>query len=425
MTDIYDNPYDPDGAGPPGCNQPPGGCPQDHYWDDVNCQCVPVGTGGPPPPGSTPPPDSGTGDSGNNQGDIRDFCFDPNHQHYNHPECVEWRQNPNPNDPQDCPPGQVWDWAQNMCVQSGSHDNSCPDGQYTDPVTGQCVDNPNPTGPDACPPGYTWDDASQQCQYSNNPCQDPGHPQYNSANCQGWRDQFTPGNDPAPPGPVDTPQPIEYDPSRDWMNIFDYDGVNAINPWEMMQGFDYEQFQEYEDRAYDQAMRTLGPELEEERNRFDQQLINQGIDPNSEAGQKARAQMERGQNDRINQAKFNAMGFGQQMQQQIFGQAATSSQLANQMLQHQMQLAQRGHEFDNRLDFMSNQDSWNRMMGLENLNYRDYMTYLDQQRYQNSLAMALAGLAPGPMYQGGQPFLQGGYMQDIGNQWDLWNNMWM
>jgi hypothetical protein len=139
--------------------------------------------------------------------------------------------------------------------------------------------------------------------------------------------------------------------------------------------------------------------MELQDDRFAQELINKGIDPNSEAGQKAFRQKQMGQSDLLSASAFGAMGFGTDIQNQMFQQDFGRSQLANAMLQAQMGLSQRGHEFDTTANMSANDQAFSQMMGLEGLNYRDYLTGVDQSRYQDSLALALSGQAPGPSFQ--------------------------
>jgi cobyrinic acid a,c-diamide synthase len=105
-----------------------------------------------------------------------------------------------------------------------------------------------------------------------------------------------------------------------------------------------------------------------------QELINKGIDPYSEAGQKAFRQKEMSQSDQMSKAAFDALGFGAGLQEQMFGQDAQRSQLAQALLQAQMGLSQRGHEFDTGTLLGADQQSFGQMLGLEGLNYRDYLT---------------------------------------------------
>ena len=95
-------------------------------------------------------------------------------------------------------------------------------------------------------------------------------------------------------------------------------------------------FQRYEDAAMEQAMRHLQPQLNDMTARFEQDLVNKGIDPNSKAGRLALERMQRGQNDLRNSAAFNSMQFGLGAQNQAFQQGHAASQLAAAMEQAQM-----------------------------------------------------------------------------------------
>jgi hypothetical protein len=64
------------------------------------------------------------------------------------------------------------------------------------------------------------------------------------------------------------------------------------------------------------------------------------------------------------------------------------------------------------------------MMGLEGLNYRDYLTGVDQSRYQDSLSMALAGLAPAPGFQTFNTGLPQAPVYEYGQQSGYNNNLY-
>jgi hypothetical protein len=245
-------------------------------------------------------------------------------------------------------------------------------------------------------------------------------------------DPQTPGGDPQNPdqGTGFTPREFNLDPfnptpSAPWLdpNIpTTVGGVSAVDP--NAQAFDYNEVGDFSQAAYDNAMRALEPQMQAQDERFAQDLINKGIDPNSEAGQRALANKTRQQSDLQSKAAFDALGFGQGMQQQMFNQAATRSGMANSLLGQQWQLGQRGHEFDQSLASKLQDQAFQQAMGLEGLNYRDYLTYLDEQRYRDSLAMAMAGRGPGPSYTTGSPGLVTGYQQNIQGQQNQWNSNW-
>ena len=79
-------------------------------------------------------------------------------------------------------------------------------------------------------------------------------------------------------------------------------------------------FQEYQDAAYQQAQRNIAPQQEMQGKKFEQQMLNKGLQPGSKAYNLAQSQMQRGQNDQNQAANFGAMQFGQQAQAQEFGQ---------------------------------------------------------------------------------------------------------
>ena len=94
---------------------------------------------------------------------------------------------------------------------------------------------------------------------------------------------------------------------------------------------DYAGVQNFADAAYDESRRYLDPQQEQQRNRHEQDLINMGIDPRSAMGQERMAQMQRGINDQNNSAAFQAMGFGQGVQEQMFNQNFLNTQQAGDM----------------------------------------------------------------------------------------------
>jgi hypothetical protein len=202
----------------------------------------------------------------------------------------------------------------------------------------------------------------------------------------------------------------------------DLGGVSAVNP--QADAFDYGAVGDFQDAAWQNSMRYLEPQMELQDERYAQELINKGIDPYSEAGQKAFRQKEMSQSDQMSKAAFDALGFGAGLQEQMFGQDAQRSQLAQALLQAQMGLSQRGHEFDTGTLLGADQQSFGQMLGLEGLNYRDYLTSVDQARYQDSLALALAGLAPGPSYGTLNTGLPGAEYAEYGQQADWYGDLY-
>lgn len=108
-----------------------------------------------------------------------------------------------------------------------------------------------------------------------------------------------------------------------------YGGVSTVNP--QADAMQYGEVQQFSDAAHEQARRYLDPLQEQENRALDQQLINQGIDPRSEYGQFMREQLSRTQADANSKAAFDALGFGTDIQQQMFDQSLGRSQLAGDM----------------------------------------------------------------------------------------------
>jgi hypothetical protein len=108
---------------------------------------------------------------------------------------------------------------------------------------------------------------------------------------------------------------------------------NGIDPVDVNVGQPtLDSFQQHQDAAYQQATRTLDPMWEANKRRFDQDMINRGITPGSEAYDLALAQHDRARTDAYDSAQRNAVEAGQRAQQQAFQQNYMESELANQLL---------------------------------------------------------------------------------------------
>jgi hypothetical protein len=104
-------------------------------------------------------------------------------------------------------------------------------------------------------------------------------------------------------------------------------------------------FQNYQDAAFAQAQRHLAPAQDLQQKKFEQTMINKGLDPGSKAYNLAQAQMQRGQTDQQNAAAFGAMQFGQQAQGQAFGQDFQNRQMSQQNQQFGRSLNQAQNQF--------------------------------------------------------------------------------
>ncbi len=87
--------------------------------------------------------------------------------------------------------------------------------------------------------------------------------------------------------------------------------------------------QPYADQAYQQSMRELQPQMDQQNAQFDQQMVSQGIPVGSAAYDQAKQQLSMQQNDAQNQARAQAQTTGLAAQGQGFGQGLSQSQLAN------------------------------------------------------------------------------------------------
>jgi hypothetical protein len=128
---------------------------------------------------------------------------------------------------------------------------------------------------------------------------------------------------------------------------------------------EYGAVQGYADQAYEQARRYLDPQQEVQNDRMAQELINQGIDPQSPQGKARMEQLGRQQADANNAASFGALQFGQGIQSQM-----SQQELANQGLAGNMQQA-----------------LWNNQLGSSQLDLQKYLgdQGFDMQRYLGDL----------------------------------------
>lgn len=122
-------------------------------------------------------------------------------------------------------------------------------------------------------------------------------------------------------------------PNTDYLNRGTWTSGTTDPTQVQTNGDPYSQAQPFIDNAYSQATRTLDPQWQQQSAAFDQQMVNQGIQPGSAAYQTAKQQFDQSKNDAYSQAQSNAMTQGLQAQAQSFGQGLSQSQLANQLSQ--------------------------------------------------------------------------------------------
>jgi len=99
--------------------------------------------------------------------------------------------------------------------------------------------------------------------------------------------------------------------------------------------------------AYGQATSRLDPQWQQAEQQQIAQLTAQGLGPNSQAYQTAMANFGRAKTDAYNQANFGAIQAGQDIQQQLFGQAAQQAGFANAAQAQQYGQNQQAAEFAN------------------------------------------------------------------------------
>lgn len=91
-----------------------------------------------------------------------------------------------------------------------------------------------------------------------------------------------------------------------------------------------------EDAMYSRQTRLLDQQWQQRQSQMEQQLVNRGIDPNSEAGRTMRQQFETARSDAYSDARNQAVQAGTAEQQRLFGNQATYDDFRNRMLLGQM-----------------------------------------------------------------------------------------
>jgi hypothetical protein len=159
--------------------------------------------------------------------------------------------------------------------------------------------------------------------------------------------------------------------------------------------------QQFGDQAYDYSRRYIDPQQDQDNRRLQQELINKGIDPNSAQGMEMMNQMSMRHGDQNDASAFAAMGFGQGIQNQMFGQ----------------QLGWGG------LELGRQQQDFSEIMGYEGIDYRNAQFNEMNNRWDQGLAMQMAGMQP--PYGGDGQYSQGGssitpwnsYFNEMNNTW--------
>jgi hypothetical protein len=159
-----------------------------------------------------------------------------------------------------------------------------------------------------------------------------------------------------PPNGVMPPPPGGATPAPDG-----YNGYQQPSP------ADYQSVQQYSDQAYGNARRYLDPQQDLDNRRYQQEMINKGLDPNSAMGQQMYDNMQRTHGDQDQGAAYGAMQFGQGIQDQMYKQ-----------------------------NFMSQGQDFGQMMDLEGVDFRNRSYADSQQQYLDQLILSMYGMNPVP-----------------------------
>jgi len=161
----------------------------------------------------------------------------------------------------------------------------------------------------------------------------------------------------------------------------------TYSPWNVgqipqPQPADYQSVQNFSDDAYTNARRYLDPQQEQQQRRLNQEQINRGIAPNSVAGGEMSDNLMMQQGDQDIAAAFGALNFGQGIQNQLYNQNIAGGGL---------QLGRQQQDF-------------NELMAYDNMDYRNADWNENNRRWDQGLAMQLAGMPlpnMGSLGQGG------------------------
>lgn len=223
---------------------------------------------------------------------------------------------------------------------------------------------------------------------------------------------------------------------------------------------DYAGLQGFADAAYDESRRYLDPQQDQQNRRMDQELINKGIDPRSDMGKQLADQLAMQQADQNNSAAFNAMGFGQGIQDQMFNQNFKNTQQAGEMAQGSWRNEQTnqnayagkyGDELQSNLGWGNiglgynnadvnryrgdqqynlgllgnevnrQQQDWNETVGWDNMDYRNNQFNQNQQNWQDMMINSFMGQNKPPYGGGSQQNASssvapwGNYFNNMGN----------
>lgn len=151
-------------------------------------------------------------------------------------------------------------------------------------------------------------------------------------------------------------------------------------------------FKTASDAAYNQETSRLDPMWNQREEAERSRLANQGLDPSSEAFQKAMSDFGRGRNDAYQGAINNSIGLGQSAANQMFGQsmAAHNQGLLEMMKQRETPLQELGQ-----LGQFTGQSGFNSDQGLQAAGMQgaqDWQRYIQEMQQQADIGGGIGGL---------------------------------
>lgn len=123
-----------------------------------------------------------------------------------------------------------------------------------------------------------------------------------------------------------------------------YGGASTVTPRATGDGF--AQVDKYIDQSYNNALNRLQPQMEQGRDALTQSLIDRGIGVGSEAHSEAMRTQGQVENDALQNAAFQAMGFGTGLQNQLWNQDFQAKGMNLQNAQAMRALAEQGRQAD-------------------------------------------------------------------------------
>lgn len=203
-------------------------------------------------------------------------------------------------------------------------------------------------------------------------------------------------------------------------------GATAITPTDVNSA----EYRRFEDQAYADATRRLDPQYAEQERAFQQQMVNQGLQPGTEAYDAAYANFTRSKNDAYDQARRSSLAEALAAQNQAFTQGATQAQINAQLAAARIAAnAQRGAASISsnaavRAAQMNNQAEMERLMQSLGFNREQLAGQMELGRGNLDVSRGNLGVSQGQLGLAGQQADFGNLMGLLGmyNQNTQYNN---